>query len=71
MPKETIRFKSEMELETSKETKPKYTPPEIVNLGELAKGQGASCVDGSSATGPQCNFGGLNNGSGCTMGFNA
>lgn len=49
-----------------KRTKPRYEPPVVVPLGELAKGTGV-CNVGSANTQGACNYGGAAGG-GCGAG---
>ena len=47
--------------------KPTYETPEVIPLGEMARGVG-QCYSGSTETMDGCSFGGLNMGEMCTSG---
>ena len=51
----------------SKKAKRKYEPPQLTELGELARGAGQNCELGSTAD-DECIFGGVAEGGGCTEG---
>ena len=58
--------------------KPRYEPPEVVELGDLAAGHGGcqtgtgdasgTCTNGGTNAGNQCTHGNQNRGGGCTNG---